>query len=195
MARPTTNRFVRAVTDVMWQRDRRQMAAIDDLASAVRQRKRRTAVRARRRSAGFRSVLCPVDFSEHSRLALKYAAAIARTYRSELTVLFVNDPLLVAAAGVALNDRDVVRTSAIELQRFVDKSLPMRAKPKVRVTSRVAVGQPVGQILKAAERIGADLIVIGTHGLTGVKRAILGSTTQSVLRRTSVPVLVCPPHR
>jgi nucleotide-binding universal stress UspA family protein len=179
----------------MWQRDRRQMAAVDAIASAVHRRRRPPIVPRRlHRPAGrgFRSVLCPIDFSEHSRLALRYAEAIVRRSRGVLTVLFVDDPLLVAAAAAALNDRDFVKTSAIELQRFVDETVSAGTRASGRVTARVAVGRPAAQILRAADRFGVDLIVLGSHGLTGVDRALLGSTTRSILGRTTVPVLAVP---
>ena len=141
--------------------------------------------------AGFRSVLCPVDFSEHSRQALRYAQAMAVRSGAPLAVTYANDPLLVAAAAAALHDRSIAKRSLNELQAFVDETLAGGAK-RVRVTCRVSVGKPSDEILKAAERGRSDLIVLGTHGLTGADRLLLGSTTMSVLQRTSIPVLAVP---
>ena len=64
----------------------------------------------------FKAILCPVDFSETSALALQFAEATARRTRSRLTVLYVNDPLLVAASATALQDRDLVTRSRHELR-------------------------------------------------------------------------------
>jgi nucleotide-binding universal stress UspA family protein len=143
--------------------------------------------------AGFRSVLCPVDFSEHSRLALRYAEAIAARAKTTLTVTYANDPLLVAAAAAALHDRQLAVRSASELRRFIDETLAAQSAGKRRrVKSVVSTGQPADEILKAAARIRSGLVVLGTHGLTRPDRLLLGSTTLSLLQRCVVPVLAVP---
>ena len=141
--------------------------------------------------AGFRFVLCPVDFSEHSRQALRYAEAMAVKSHGAVTVTYANDPLLVAAAAAALHDRHVAKRSLKELQAFVDETLATNRK-RLRLTCRVSIGSPADQILKSAARERADLIVMGTHGLTGADRLLLGSTTMSVLQRAGIPVLAVP---
>jgi nucleotide-binding universal stress UspA family protein len=142
---------------------------------------------------GFRSVLCPVDFSEHSRLALGYADAIAARAKTTLTVTYANDPLLVAAAAAALHDRQLAARSASELQRFIDETLAAQSAGKrPRVKSVVSIGQPADEILKVAARIRSDLVVLGTHGLTRPDRLLLGSTTLSLLQRSVIPVLAVP---
>ncbi len=145
-----------------------------------------------RRWAGFRSVLCPIDFSEHSRLALRYAEKVASHGHAALHVVYANDPLLIAAAAAALHDRQVAKRSAIELGALIDSTLPARTRRQLRVTSHVSIGHPSDQIMKAAARHGSDLIVLGTHGLTGADKLIMGSTTLSILQRTTVPVLAIP---
>jgi nucleotide-binding universal stress UspA family protein len=144
-----------------------------------------------RRQPRFRSILCAVDFSVHSRQALRYAAAVAKRFRGRVTVLFVNDPLLVAAARRAYGDeRQLIEQSRAELVRFVRRALrgpgPM---PPI-----VAVGSPASQILATAKRLRSDLIVIGTQGLSGVQKLVFGSTTEQVLQRTTIPVLAVPPR-
>jgi nucleotide-binding universal stress UspA family protein len=141
---------------------------------------------------GFRSLLCAVDFSEHSRLALQYAAALASRRDTALTVLYANDPLLVAAASVALHDKTVARRSAKELTQFIHETLHAASLRGVRARSRVCVGTADDEIVKNAVAGRTDLIVMGTHGLTGTDRWLLGSTTLSVLQRTPVPVLAIP---
>jgi nucleotide-binding universal stress UspA family protein len=131
--------------------------------------------------------LCPIDFSEHSRQALRYATALAARSDGALTALYVNDPLLIAAAAAALHDRTLAGRSLEELEAFVNDTVPRR---RPRVTCRAPVGSASDQILKAAAR--ADIIVMGTHGLTGADRLFLGSTTLSVLQRTGIPVLAVP---
>ena len=144
------------------------------------------------RWTGFRSIVCAVDFSDHSRLGLQYAEAVALRGRASLHVVYAEDPLLVAAAAAALHDRQIARRSGVELKAFVEKTLTKAPKQQLQVTTRVAVGAPDDVILKAASRARADLIVLGTHGLTGADRLIMGSTTLAVLQRTKVPVLAVP---
>jgi nucleotide-binding universal stress UspA family protein len=141
---------------------------------------------------GFRSVLCAIDFSEHSRVALRHAALIAARGRARLHVAYANDPLLVAAAAVALHDRHLAERSGRELNAFIDAALSARARAALRVTSHVSIGDPAREIMKAGARTRSDLMVLGTHGNSGVSRLLLGSTTLSVLQRTTVPVLAVP---
>lgn len=145
------------------------------------------------RTVRFASVLCPVDFSEHSRLALQYAAAIAARGRGRLRVLFVNDPFLVAAAAAAYNREALGAASAVELKRFVTSALPARMRARLDIVYETLLGAPAREILRAAVRGTSDLIVLGTHGLNGTRRLLLGSTTAGVLRRARVPVLAVPP--
>ncbi|HEV8348550.1 MAG TPA: universal stress protein [Vicinamibacterales bacterium] len=141
---------------------------------------------------GFRSVLCPIDFSEQSRMALRCAEAIAMRGNGALTVAYANDPLLVASAAVALHDRQLAKQSASELGEFVDSTLSAGSQKRLRVKSDVSTGHPADAIRKAAVRHRSDLVVLGTHGLTGADRLLMGSTTLSVLQRTTIPVLAVP---
>jgi nucleotide-binding universal stress UspA family protein len=149
----------------------------------------------RRRSAS-RSILCPVDFSKHSRAALRQAATLAGQERGRLTVLYVNDPLLSAAAAAAAYDRRALaQKSERELHRFAVQALAaVRRKPRSLKLVTV-LGKPVHEIVKASSDYRCDLIVMGTQGRGGAARLFLGSTTEGVLRRTDVPVLVIPPWR
>jgi nucleotide-binding universal stress UspA family protein len=195
MARKRPNPIVRAVTDAMWKRDQLQMQAADRLLSAIESRRRPAQEprrRPARRGAGFHSVLCPIDFSEQSRLALRYAEAVARRGGARLIVSYANDPLLVAAAAAALHDRRLSQRSVSELRTFIDATLKPDASKRLRLKTQVSVGSPADEILKAAARGGFDLIVMGTHGLTGANRLLMGSTTLSVLQRTTIPVLAVP---
>ena len=147
---------------------------------------------AAQRRPRFRSILCAVDFSEHSRQALQYAAAVAKRFRGRVTVLFVNDPLLLAAARQAYGDeRHVIEQSRAELVRFIAHAV----RGSERMTSVVAVGSPAAHILATAKRLRSDLIVIGTQGLSGVQKLFFGSTTEQVLRRTTIAVLAVPPQK
>jgi nucleotide-binding universal stress UspA family protein len=137
---------------------------------------------------GFRAVLCPVDFSERSRLALRYAESLARRADARLTVLYVNDPFLIAAASAALHDRHFAERSRRELEAFIGATV----QSPTRTQTCLGSGHPATEILRIAGRAGADLLVVGTQGLTGADRVLIGSTTLSVLQRTTFPVLAVP---
>lgn len=141
---------------------------------------------------GFRSVLCPIDFSEHSRLALRYAEAIASRRPSTMHVVYANDPILLAAAAAALHDRTLAKRSAKELEDFVASTLTAASRKRLHVTSSVSIGDPADEIVKATARTRSDLVVMGTHGLTGAERLFMGSTTLGILQRTKAPVLAIP---
>ncbi len=140
----------------------------------------------------FRSILCPIDFSEHSATALRYAAAIAKRSDARLHALYVNDPLLVSAAAIALNDRDIATVSLRELRTFVSSAVPARVTGG-EIDCMVETGDPAKLIASTALRLKCDLVAMGTHGLSGVDKLLIGSTTERMLRRTSVPVLAVPP--
>jgi nucleotide-binding universal stress UspA family protein len=135
------------------------------------------------------SIICPVDFSEQSGQALLWASAIAQHRGGELTVLTVLEPLLAQAAGIRLGVE-----AEPALREFVEATLPERVRQASHVRMEVTVGDPSEAILHTARRLKAGLIVMGTHGLGGFRKLLLGSTTEQVLRRTEWPVLAVPPR-
>ena len=140
-----------------------------------------------------RSILCAVDFSEQSRRALRWASAIAQHRGAELTVLSVVEPLLAQAAGIRLGV-DLAREDAEPaLREFVDAIVPEGVRQASHLRMEVTVGDTSEAILQTARRLKAGLIVMGTHGLGGFQKLLLGSTTEQVLRRTEWPVLAVPP--
>jgi universal stress protein A len=137
-------------------------------------------------------ILCPVDFSEQSRQALRWASAIARRRGGEVTVLSVVEPLLAQAARIRLGI-DLVREEAEPaLREFVEAALPEDVREASHLRTEVAIGGASEVILQTAGRLKPGLIVMGTHGLGGVRKLLLGSTTEQVLRRTEWPVLAVP---
>lgn len=138
----------------------------------------------------FRSILCPIDFSDQSASALRHAAALKRRSGGRLTALFVVDPRFIATAVSGYDERGLERTSLAQLRRFVLAAVSRGAAADVRCTT--AFGKPAEEILAAAARLHADLIVVGTHGLSGVRKFFFGSTTDRLLRTSGVPVLAVP---
>ena len=140
-----------------------------------------------------RSVVCPVDFSDASRGALRYAAVVANYFHAELTVLTVTDPLLTEAAELSGAAEHLPEAVNKELLRFVQKSFDGAVTPE-NMKLTVATGKPAVEILRFAKAYPAHLVVMSTHGLTGVRKLFFGSTTERVLRETTVPVLLVPAH-
>jgi nucleotide-binding universal stress UspA family protein len=140
-------------------------------------------------------ILCPVDFSKFSRRALDYAVTLARWYKAKLTVLHVYEvvPLAPVAPemipGFALGPE--YRDSLMrELERFAEPS----GADAVPLEVVLAEGHAGHEIVTRAGADGSGLIVLGTHGRTGVERFFLGSVTERVLHRARCPVLAVPPH-
>jgi len=131
-----------------------------------------------------RSILCPIDFSEQSREALVWAAVIAKRRGSELTVLTVVDPML-ARVRVGLNAESALR-------EFVDATLPEPMRQNLKPRLELEVGEAAEKILDASRRESSDLVVMGTQGLGGVRKLMLGSTAQRVLRDIQKPLLAIP---
>jgi nucleotide-binding universal stress UspA family protein len=141
----------------------------------------------------FRTILCPVDFSAHSQQALAYAALLASRSGGQLVVIFVEDPMLAAAAAVAYDEKALIDKGRKELRRIVERIIERYGLPMSAVTLDVAVGRPHEEIAWTAERLGCDLIVMGSHGRTRADRVLLGSTTHRILRHSPLPVLATPP--
>lgn len=140
-------------------------------------------------------ILCPVDFSDHSRRALDHAVAIARWYGSTVTLFHVcaiapatyapGTPLL---PSVVLSPEEREAFIAA-LRRFAESETGL----SVPFAYDVAEGNGAAEILGKAAALPADLLVMGTHGRSGFERFILGSVTEKVLRKATVPVLSVPP--
>jgi nucleotide-binding universal stress UspA family protein len=139
-----------------------------------------------------RSILCPVDFSAPSKLALRAAAVLARRSGVGLTVLFVEDPLLSSAARAALHTTGFSSAAATELREFVQQGIG-EERAGLEVEYAVATGNPAKEITKAASKWKSDLIVMGTQGMSGPRKMVFGSTTEAVLETATVPVLAVPP--
>ena len=140
-----------------------------------------------------KQILVPTDFSDNSRPAFDAAVELARHHDARIDVIHAVLPITVAApvgsADLPVN-LDVYRESVLEdareaLGRFVDDREP----GDVELSSEVVWGQPAKAIVDYAHDHGADLVVIGTRGETGLSRFVTGSVTEKVVRLAEVPVL------
>lgn len=139
-----------------------------------------------------RRILHATDFSPASRPALALARTLATTFKAELVLFHAWEAVtpLVAEGYGAAAVLDEVWAATSERARRDMKRLADRTKTKgLRLTTVVVQGPAAPSIVRAAKRRRAGLIVIGTHGRTGVKRMLLGSVAERVVRTASTPVL------
>ena len=132
----------------------------------------------------FRKILCPIDFDRISIPALELAVRVARQNKARI-VLFHIIPKM---GGTKLS-ADVEDVATRSLRGVARKWL--RGKVPHRIIVRT--GEPVSGLLKAEAELGADLVVMATHGRTGRKHTLLGSVTEQVVRRSTCPVLTTRP--
>jgi nucleotide-binding universal stress UspA family protein len=143
----------------------------------------------------YTSILVAFDRSESSKKALVRAAELAKAEGAKLTVLYVIPRYEEMV--------EFLRTDAIEgsLRAAADKvlaearAIATAAAPGLEVATRVGGGHAADEILAAARQLGSDLVVMGTHGWTGVSKAIMGSTTSRVITHATSPVLVVKQER
>ena len=140
-------------------------------------------------------VLCPVDFSVPSAAALRLAGGLAKTFGAELTVLHAQHleaPVYFTAAqmqALKAQLRRSIRAARASVADFAAKYLP-EDLPRV---IEVVEDDPVAAILRTAKKSKAGLVVMGTHGRTGLAKVRLGSVMESVLRQSNVPILTVGP--
>ncbi|HEY8534959.1 MAG TPA: universal stress protein [Vicinamibacterales bacterium] len=145
----------------------------------------------------FRTIVVATDFSETAREALRTALEISRTSGAHLHIVNVvpdpmQQPWMVEAAGVdwANLRKEWMDASRAQMEELM-RTMQLREGEVVTV---VVPGRPAHELVSYAERHGADLIVMGTHGYGAVRRFLLGSVADQVLRQATCPVLVVP-HR
>ena len=150
--------------------------------------------------AEFKQILCAIDFSTFSRRALDHALSVARCYGSSVTALHVTVPAAAAASGSYYFPPEMLVPLTLPtvdpavLTARLEELADAEQVPGVSVATLVTEAPHVHrEILLQAERLGAELIVMGTHGRSGFERLFLGSTAEKVLRLASCPVLTVPP--
>src|SRR5271166_316767 len=136
---------------------------------------------------GIQMILHPTDFSENCRPAFQTACALARDYHATLLVLHVMFP----SASPLLQGPLPDPLRSVESQEdLAQLPWPQPSDPQIRVEHRLAEGDPAQEILRLTEVQRCDLIVMGTHGKTGLGRLLTGSVAEEVLRKSACPVLV-----
>jgi nucleotide-binding universal stress UspA family protein len=145
-------------------------------------------------SKAVRRVLAPIDFSNASEVAVQHAKEIALTYGAEVDLLHVvQEPVYPSAYGY-----EAAAFPTAEVIDNVEAQLGEMAREQIgyeHVMIEARTGDPGGQILDYTAENEIDLIVIATHGRTGLNRMLLGSVAERVLRRSPVPVFIVKPDQ
>lgn len=141
-------------------------------------------------------ILCPVDFSRHAEKALTAAKDLAAEFDAAVLVVHVNPPVFgdntigYNAPKVDFNVSPYLEELEKKAQASLDRLVEEHFQDSpLGIETHVAYGNEADQITELADREKADLIVLSTHGKTGVKRWLLGSVAEGVIRRASQPVL------
>jgi len=133
-----------------------------------------------------RTILHPTDFSEQSDYAFWMACLLAQDYETRLIALHVTEPTVIYGEF-----GPYVRESETDREELNRRLRQLQASdPKVFVEHYLREGDPVEEILRAAEQTRCDLIVMGSHGRTGLNRLLMGSVAEQVMRWAPCPVLV-----
>ena len=138
-------------------------------------------------------ILAPTDLSELSRVGLEYALELARGWGAEVTVYHVANPVELANYK-AHSLEDLLDKHRKSLGQFLNEHF-VELLPLVEVRQKVEIGSPATNILDEAERETSDLIVMSTHGRTGLAHVLMGSVTEQVVRNAACPVFsIHPPQ-
>jgi nucleotide-binding universal stress UspA family protein len=138
-----------------------------------------------------KTILFPTDFSQGARAAMDYALSLARDFQAKLILLYVIQDISIAEwyipSSISAADlvEDMQKSAWKEMEKWADE-----AAGKVAEVEKIVLrGVPFVEIIKTAKDKNADMIVIGTHGRTGIDHMLFGSTAEKVVRKSSCPVL------
>lgn len=139
----------------------------------------------------FRIIVVPTDFSDYSMRALPYAVDLASRYNARLKVVFVNEPSLHVSdvAWVGVDERTVSDDHAREARRHLEKLVLEFVPADVPADAEILSGNAVDEIIRFSSDVNADLIIMATHGRSGVSHMLMGSTAEQVVRKAPCPVL------
>jgi universal stress protein A len=140
-----------------------------------------------------RQILAPTDFSEYSKQAVACAYELAQTFDAKLLLLHVVEPLDYPIRSYPHLVTTMLDYSERQAHLDLAQILPETQDVKMEVTRQVVVGPPYRKIVEVAEAEKVDLIVMATHGRTGLGHLVLGSVAERVVRTASCPVLTMRP--
>jgi len=141
----------------------------------------------------FEHILVPVDGSETAKKAVSKASGLAKAFGSRVTIVYVIDPYPFTGVGTdfAYGQADYLSAATAEANAAINFAKDALTKEGVKVDSSVIEAHTVWRgIVEAGAALEIDLIVMGSHGRSGIEKLVLGSVAQAVLSHTKLPVLV-----
>ena len=146
-----------------------------------------------------RFILVPTDFSECGNYALSYAASLARTFDASIICVNVIEPIVPTVGYSGMTEPMPIADITEQLEDSAERELPKLAECEecvgVDVEELLVHGEAASEIVRVAKERAVDLIVISSHGRTGLGRILFGSTAEAVVRHASCPVLVVKPKQ
>lgn len=138
-----------------------------------------------------KKILVPIDFSDYSKNALKYATRFAKQFNAKIYLIYVVEPMIYPAdfsmGQVAIPSTDIdLHSRAEEELKKLSKDI---INGSLKVEILIKTGKPFVEIIETASANDIDLIIIATHGHTGVEHLLFGSTAEKVVRKAPCPVL------
>lgn len=141
----------------------------------------------------YQNILVPVDGSETSFSAVKKAAELAKAFNAKITVVQVLalDPYIAAEYITRAQTNDLIERARSSVENNLQQAKVKFSEEGIEVETKLLEGQVIHrEIVEAATTLNSDLIVIGSHGRTGLKKLLLGSVAQNVLAEVHTPVLI-----
>ena len=146
-----------------------------------------------------RSILIPTDFSECGNYALSYATSLARTFGASMICVHVIEPIVPTVGYSGMTEPLPIADITEQLEDSAERELPKIAEREecagIEVEEVLVHGEAASEIVRVAKERNVDLIVISSHGRTGLGRILFGSTAEAVVRHASCPVLVVKPSQ
>lgn len=137
----------------------------------------------------FKHVLVATDFSDNAKPAIDLAVEVARGSNAALTLVHVADVSAYAYSGMAMTAVDLITPVLEAAHEALDRALAELRKRVPEAKAILRQGITADEVVAAVGSVGADLVVIGTHGRTGMRHLVLGSVAEKVVRLSPVPVL------
>ncbi len=140
-----------------------------------------------------RRILCPVDFSPHSENAVDFALDLSKKLGADVHLVHVYQlPVYALPDGAMMAGPEFTTKVTTELQKALTE-LAQRKDAK-KLETHLIEGIPYREVVRMTDELGADMIVMGTHGRTGIRHLLLGSVAERVVRSSKVPVVTVPLH-
>jgi nucleotide-binding universal stress UspA family protein len=151
------------------------------------------------RIMNIRSILLPTDFSECGNYALSYAASLARTFGASILCVHVIEPMVPTVGYSGMSEPVPIADIADQLEDSAERELPKFAECEecagLTVEELIVHGEAAAEIVRVAKERSVDLIVVSSHGRTGLGRILFGSTAEAIVRHATCPVLVVKPAK